>query len=491
MKTELIEVSPTQRELKIEIDAETVKEVYNQVCHKYAKGANVPGFRKGLAPVDVIKLRFKNEIQQETLQELLSKRVTEAIQENDLHPLTEPELHLEDAENLKLNGSQPLSLHVHMEVMPEIPTPDYKNLEATRRVKPLAEGELEGILEERRQQFSTLIPVEDRASEEGDTVIVDLEGTFVGEPDAEPIKADDLEIPLGDELIEKSFTENLIGVRQDEEKEFTVEYPADFSSPALAGKTVEYKAKIKSVGKVELPALDDEWAQSLDEGYESMQDLRDKLGKDLEAVAKTDADARVRNELVAKIIENHEFEVPNTLIENQARNLLNNFAQDMQQRGVDLNNVEQDFVQMAYTQMRSQAEKDIRGAMLLEKIAEEENIEVSKEEVDDEIMRIAHYYRTTPDQIRASLAQQGGEGNIAGSLRTRKAVEAIIENAKITDGEWVSETPAAETPEMGAGTEDEGDKAAESSEKPEKPEKTEKAEKEEKPKKKAAKKEKK
>ena len=482
MKTELIEVSPTRREIKIEIPAETVREVYNQVSQKYARGANVPGFRKGLAPVDVIRMRYKSEIQNEVLQELLSKRVTEAIQEHKLNPLTEPELHLDDAENMKLDGSQPLSMHVHMEVMPEIPMPEYKNLETVRRVRPLAEGELEGIIEERRQQFSTLIPVEDRASENGDTIIVDLEGTFPEEPDAEPIKADDLEIALGDEVIEKSFTENLTGLREDDEKEFTVSYPAEFSSPALAGKTVNYKARVKSVGKVELPEIDDDWAQSLDEGFESMKDLRDQLGKDLDLAAKNEADARVRNELIAKLIEKHEFEVPNTLIENQARNLLNNLAQDLAGRGVDLNNVEQDFVQMAYAQMRTQAERDIRGAMLIEKIAVEENVEVTDEEVAEEIERMAQYYRTTPDEIRASLAQQGGEVNISNSLRTRKAVEAIVENAKITDGEWVSENQTPTAPEEDEKAKGKGKKA-----KGDEPE----AESEEKPKKKAAKKEKK
>jgi trigger factor len=479
MKTELIEISPTQREIKIEIPAETVREVYNQVSQKYARGANVPGFRKGLTPIDVVKLRYKNEIQQETLQELLSKRVTEAIQEFELHPLSEPELHIEDAENMKLNGSQALSLHVHMEVMPEIPTPEYKNLEATRRVRPLAEGELEGILEERRQQYSTLIPVEDRASESGDTVIVDLEGVFEGEPDAAPIKADNLEIALGDELIEKSFTENLVGVREDEEKQFTVSYAEDFSSPQLAGKTVNYKAKIKSVGKVELPELDDDWAQGLDEGFKSMKELRESLSKELESVAKADADARVSNDLIAKLIEAHEFELPNALIENQARNLLNNFAQDLQQRGVDVNKMEDNFVQMAYTQMRTQAERDIRGALLLEKIAQQENIEVSDEEVNEEIERIANYYRATPEQIRESLAQQGGDVNIANSLRTRKAVEAIVKNAKITDGEWVSENQPQAAPEEEVKEKGKTKKA-----------KSEKTESEDKPKKKAAKKDK-
>lgn len=440
MKTEIVEVSATQREIKLEIEAEAVKAVYQKVCQKYAKGAQVPGFRKGNAPVDVVKLRYKDEIQNETLQELLAKHVTEAIQESGLQPLVEPQLHLDDAQNVKLNGSQSLSLHVNIEVMPEIPTPEYKGLEATRRIKPLADDELENLLDERRQQYATLIPVEDRASEKGDTLIVDLEGVFADEPETDPIKADDLEITLGDKMIEESFTNNLVGVREDDEKDFTVTYAEDFSSPLLAGKTLNYKAKIKSVGKMELPDLDDEWAESLDEGYESLEDLRQKLQTDLESVSKADADARVRNDLIAKLIETHAFEVPNALIENQARNLLNNFAQDLNQRGVDLNKVENDFVQMAFAQMQKQAEGDIRGAMLLEKIAELENIEISDEEIAAEIEQMAGYYRVSPEEVRASLEKQGGEANIANSLRTRKAVEAIVENAKVTDGEWIDES---------------------------------------------------
>jgi trigger factor len=440
MKTEITEISPTQKELKIEIEPEAVREVYNKVSQKYAKGAQVDGFRKGYAPLDVVRMRFKEQIRSEVLQEIVSTRVTKAIQENDLHPLAEPHLHLEDAENLKINGSQPIVLKAHVEVMPEIPMPEYKNLEAVRRIRPLASGELEAIIDERRQQYATLIPIEDRKSAEGDTVIVDLEGAFPDEPGAEPIKADDLEILLGDEIIEKSFTENLIGVSEDEEKEFTVQYPAEFTSTALAGKTVNYKAKIKSVGKVELPEADDEWAQSLGENFESMEDLRRKLNGDLEYVAKEEADNRVRTELIGKLVENHEFEIPNALIDIQARNLLNNFAQDLQQRGVDVNKVEKDFVQMAYNQMRVQAERDVRGAMLLEKIAEQEKVEVLKEEIDEEIQKMARHYRVTPEDVRASLTQQGGEDGIANSLRTRKAVEALMKNAKITDGEWIDES---------------------------------------------------
>ncbi|MGI9035389.1 MAG: trigger factor [Pyrinomonadaceae bacterium] len=438
MKTELKEVSPTQRELKIEIPAEDIKAAYNKVSKKYAAAAQVPGFRKGFAPVDIVKLRYKDEIQNEVLREILPEKVQQAIEENDLSPLGEPHLHLENQENLKLNGSEPLVANVHVEVMPEIPAPDYKNVEAVRRARPVKDEELELLIDERRRQGATLMPVEDRKSAEGDTLIVDLEGAFLDAPDEEPIKADDLEITLGDGRIEKAFTENLVGLSEDDSKEFTVEYPSDFGSPALAGKSVKYKAKIKSIGKIEMPEADDEWAQSLEEDFASMADLRSKLRADMELAAKAEADNRVRDELVTKLIEKHDFEVPNTLVDIQARNLLNNFAQDLQRQGIDPKGLDENFVKMAYEQMRGQAERDVRGAMLLEKVAELENVEVTGEEIAAELEQISKYYGVPVEQIRASLAQQqGGETNIADRLRSRKAVEALVNQSKITDGEWI------------------------------------------------------
>ncbi|QYO64591.1 hypothetical protein [Leptolyngbya sp. 7M] len=213
---------------------------------------------------------------------------------------------------------------------------------------------------------------------------------------------------------------------------------------------MHYKAKIKSVGRSETPELNDDWARSLDEGYESLADLRKKLRADLETYAESDADARLRNNAIAKLLEQNEFEVPEVLINNQARNLLNDFARDLQQRGVDLSKVENDFVQVAFHQMRTQAERDVRGAMLLDKIAEAEKIEVSDAEVEEEITKMAELYRTTSDEIKASLERQGGNGAIANNLRTRKAIESIIQKAKITDGPWVDES--AQDPSAASGS---------------------------------------
>ncbi|MEP6944914.1 MAG: trigger factor, partial [Acidobacteriota bacterium] len=447
---ELKEVSPTQKELKIEIDAATLKDAYGKVSQRYAKRANVPGFRRGYAPVDVVRMRFKEEIKSEVLQEVVPTAVAGAIEEHGLNPLAEPHLHLDDHDNIVVNGTQPLSLHAHVEVMAEIPVPKYENIEVTRRVRPLKSNEVDDLITERLKKEAALIPVEGRESRIGDTVVADLEGSFDDDSSAEPIKAEDLEVVLGDEAIERTFTDNLVGVKPDEEKEFTVTYSEDFSSEALAGKTVHYKAKIKSLSSTELPEANDEWAKSLDEGYDSLADLRKKLHADLETYAKADADARVRNSAVAKLIEDNSFEVPNTLIENQARNLLNNFAQEMQERGIDLNKIDENFVQMAYGNMRTQAERDVRGALLLDRVAEIEKVAVTDAEVDEELGKMAQYYRVTPEEVRETLSKQGGAlENISNNLKTRKSIEAVIAKAKITDGEWVDESAPTVQSEQG------------------------------------------
>ncbi len=452
MKSELKETSPTEREIHLTIDGETLKEAYGRISKRYASRARVDGFRPGYAPIDVVRMKFKEEIKGDVLQDVIPSKVEEAIREHDLHPLTEPHLHLENQETVKVNGSEPLSLHVHFEVMPALPEPSYEGIQLTRRVKPVEDGEVEDLINERLQREAAFVPVEGRASELGDTVIADLEGRFEDQPDAEPIVANDLEVTLGDEVIEQSFTDNLVGVKEDEEKEFTVVYPAEFSSEALAGKTVHYKAKIKSVGRQEVPELNDDWAKSLDEGYGSLADLRTRLKADLEKLADADADARVRNNAIAKLIEQNPFEVPNALIENQTRRLLNDFARDMQQRGVDLEKVDKQFIEMAYHNMRQQGERDVKAAVLLDEIAKGENVSVNDEELNEELQRMADYYHVGVDEIRKSLETQGGGlDNISGNLKTRKTIEAVVAKAKVADGPWVDEkAAAAETPAAAA-----------------------------------------
>ena len=438
MKTEVVDHSQTRKELKIEIEADTVRLAYDRISDRYAQLATVPGFRPGHAPRSIVRTRFKDKIRSEVLQELVPQAVQDAISELSLNVIGEPDLHLENSEGLDKIGAEPISLHVHVEVLPEVTLGEFKGLEAGRRVRPVADEDVDRVIEGLREASATLEPVEDRGAEPGDTVTVNFHGKFIETPDEEDINVDDVEIELGGTGVQQEFTDNLTGVRADEEKVFTVNYPEDFTSKGLAGKKVEYTAKVVAVRRKELPEVDDEWAKSLGEDFESLDNLREKVREDLVKRASVESDNHLRSQVMKKLVEAHPFEVPQTLSEHQANNRLQAAVQDMIGRGIDPRGQEINWDGVR-EQLKAQAEFDVRGSMLLELIAEQEKIEVTDEEIEAEINSIAEASRQTPEQVRAALTKQGGATSIADRLRNRKALDLIVENARVTDEEWRDE----------------------------------------------------
>src|SRR5712692_5386136 len=274
MKTELIEISPTRRQIDVVIEPEAVRAVYDRISDQYAKGANVPGFRPGHAPRGVVRTRFKDQIRTELLRELLPDAVQKAVEEHKLAPLGEPELNLENTGGLSELGEKPISFSVNVEVLPDIKLGDYKGLEVARRTRPVKDEDLDRVIESLRENSATLEPVEDRGAQSGDTVTASFHGKFINEPDAEPINVEDVDVILGGAGVVPEITDNLTGSKPDDEKTFIVNYPADFTSKGLAGKHVEYLVKINAVRVKELPELDDEWAQSLGDDLDSVATLR-------------------------------------------------------------------------------------------------------------------------------------------------------------------------------------------------------------------------
>ncbi len=438
MKTEVKDISPTRKEIKIEIEADAVRAAYDTATARYAQLATVPGFRRGHAPASVVRTRFKDKIRGEVLQELVPQAVQDAIGQLGLNVIGEPELHLDNAEELTNFGAGPIQLHVHVEVLPEVTLGSYKGLEAGRRTRPVGDEDVERVIEGLREASASLEPVEDRGAELGDTVTVNFRGKFVEAAEEEDINVEDVDVELGGAGVQQEFTDNLVGVKSDEERTFTVSYPEDFSSRGLAGKRVEYVAMVTAVRHKELPEADDEWAKSLGEEFESVADLRVKVREDLEKRASVESDNRVRSEVMRKLVEAHPFEVPQTLSEHQANHRLQEAVRDMMGRGIDprAQEINWDGVR---EQLKAQAEFDVRGSMLLEMIADEEQIEVSDEEVEAEINTIAQASRQAPEQVRAALTKQGGATSIADRLRNRKALDLIVENARVTDEEWRDE----------------------------------------------------
>ena len=443
MKTELIDVSPTRKELKIEIEPEQVKSELDRVSQQYSKAATVPGFRPGHAPTSVVRTRYKSEIRSEVLRELLPSAVNNAIIEHKLAVLGEPDVQFDNTEALERLGEEPLSLKVTVEILPEINLDNYKGLEVTRRKPPITDEDVNQMIDNLREASASLQPVEDRASQVGDTVTINATGKMVDEPESEEIKVDDVGVVLGGPGVMEPFTENLTGVKPDDTRTFTVDYPENYNSKGLAGKKVEYVAEVTSVRKKELPEFDDEWAKSLGGDFDSAETLKTKVREDLEARATAESDRRLRDELIRKLIDANQFEVPQSLIEQQTGHRLQELARQMMSRGVDPNNEQLNWEDAA-NEMRVQAQGDVRATMLLEKIAEAENLTVSNEEVEAEIEAIASAARQPLEQVRAALTKDGGERSIAHRLRNRKALEFLVENAQVTDGEWTEPASAEE-----------------------------------------------
>ena len=443
MKTELVDLSPTRKEIKIEIEPAVVRAAYDRVSDRYSKSANVPGFRKGHAPPSEIRRRFKTEIRSEVLQELVPEAIGAAIEEHSLNTIGEPGVHLDNDDALQKFGEEPISLHINVEVLPKIELGEFKGIAATRRVRPVADEDIDRIIAGLRENSASLIPVEDRPAQLGDTVTVTFNGKFLDAPEAEDINVEDVDVELGGAGVQQEFTDNLLGVQPDEEKGFTVEYPADFTSKGLAGKRVEYLAKVSSVRTKELPELDDEWATSLNEEFDSLATLRVKIREDLEARANSEADHRLRGEIMRRLAEKHPFEVPATLVEHQTNNRLESVVRDMIARGIDPRQTELNW-EGAHEELKVQAEDDVRGSLLLETIADKEQLDISKEEIDAEIDAIATASRQPKDQVIAALTKDGGDRSIAGRLRNRKALDLLVENARVTEEEWKEDKPAPE-----------------------------------------------
>jgi trigger factor len=457
MKTEVVEVSQTRKEIKIEIEAADVRTEFERVSQEYARAVTVPGFRKGHAPVGVVRTRYKKDIQGDVLKRLVPEAVERAIEESGFQVIGQPDVHL-DNENLDKFGQESITLHAHVEVMPELSLGEYKGIEAARRTRPVNDEEVERVIENLREASASLQPVEDRASEPGDTVTADIQGRYADPEDEneEGINVSDVDVVIGGEGVLAEFNESLTGVQPDEVKTFTVKYPDDFGPggraqegeerKGLAGKTIEYTATVTAVRRKEVPTFDDEWVKSLGEDeVETVEQLRARVRENMSKSAQQESEHRLRDEVLGQLIERHRFEVPETIVSYQANQILQSMIRDMISRGADPRSQDINWEAMRDL-VRERAGDDVRGSMLLERVAEAENIEVSQEEIDAEIESMAEGSRQSVEQVRAALTKQGGERSIADRLRNRKALDFLVQHAQVRDEEWreeANEAPAA------------------------------------------------
>lgn len=442
MQVAVADAAECRKDLTIEVAADEVQEEFKKTYDAYARHVKVPGFRPGRVPLAVVKQRFAKDVKDEVIGQLVPHALGHAITDHKLRVIGDPEI---KAGDIACREGEPLRFTASVTVLPEFELKPYKGVRATKRVAKITDENVEHVVEQMRQGAAQLVTVEDRPAQQGDFVSVNLVGKYViatAAHEQEDLKADDVVIELGAEGVQPEFDENLRGVREGDVRQFRVSYPEDFNSKGLAGKTLDFTATVVAVRQKELPELDDDFAQEAGE-YESLAQMREKIRAELESIAQEEADSQLRDELIGKILAEYDFPLPQTLVDKQTDQRLADFVNRLLRSGMPPAAAKQIDWQARQGEERARAERDVRAALLMESIADAEQIEVTRDDVNAEIGKIAQGTGLPVDEVEARLTKDGGLSSIQNRLRYEKTLDFLVKNADVTVTE-LTDNPAPE-----------------------------------------------
>lgn len=414
--------------LTVEVDAGEVNNALDEAFKKVVKQVNVPGFRKGKVPRSLFEKRFGVEsLYQDALDIILPKAYSEAVEEAGIDPVDRPEVDIEQIEK-----DQNLIFKATVTVKPEVKLGEYKGLEVEEEDTTVTDEDVEAELKTLQEKHAELVVVEDGEIQEGDTAIIDFEG-FLGEEPFEGGKGENYSLEIGSNTFIPGFEEQLVGEKAGAEKEVKVTFPEEYHAENLAGQEATFKVKVHDIKRKELPELDDEFAKDVNEEVESLDELKKTTKENLEKQKAEDADMKKKDTLIEKATENSEIDLPSAMVDAEVDRMLQEFEQRLQQQGMNLEMYYQFSGQdekALREQMQEDGEKRVRTNLTLEAIADAENIEVSEEEVNEELAKMAAMYNMEEEQIRQMLAMQGGDAALKGDLRVRKAIDVLVDNSK-------------------------------------------------------------
>lgn len=408
-----------KRSLEIEIPVEEVEKARTRVTNSIKQRARMPGFRPGKAPESMIRSRFEGEIRNEVIENLVPQAFRDRVAKEELKVVGTP-----DISDLHFEPGEPIRFKAQFEVAPEFEMGEYRGLPVKYEEPTVAEEEVDKRLESMRESKADYVNLDPRPIESGDYVLVHLKSL---EGLAEAIEQD-VQIEVGGDETLPEFNQALIGTSPDETKEVAVTYPEDYGQTRLAGKTVRFELTPKFVRKKELPTLDDEFARDLGD-YQNFNELREAVHKSLFHEKQYAAQQAGKEELIDKLVEAHDFSVPEVYVDRQIENQLRMQLSDLAGHGVDPASIKLDWTKIKETQ-RDKALRNVRASLLLEKIAEKEGIHATKDEVDREIQRIARQQREAVPVTRARLEKEGSVGRIAGHIQTEKTLQFLFEQAQ-------------------------------------------------------------
>jgi trigger factor len=416
------------REVEIEIPADEVARNFRTVTKRYQKNARIPGFRSGKVPESLIRSRFAEQIRQEVMEAVLPEHFRTAIAERQLKPISQPQV-----TGIDLEDGKPLHFKAAFEVLPEFSVDGYQDVKVERPSAELTDAEVDAELARIRDSRSTMEPVtEERALADGDFAQISFTGNVQPaeagseEQPEQPISGQDVMVHVGGPNTLESFNAALRGATPGQELKFEVSYPDDFSERKLAGKRVAYDLEVKSIKQKIEPELNDEFAKELGP-YESLADFTRQLREHLAADKQRKVQSETTNRLLDALVQRYEFPIPESLVQHQIDARLDRGLRALASQGMrteDMRNLDFDRLRAA---QRSSATLEVKGSILLDRIADIENIQVPEEDVESELQAISLQMREPAESLRARLTEDGSLARIRERLRREKMGALLYE----------------------------------------------------------------
>jgi trigger factor len=420
--------STTKREIQVEIPVEDVNRQTDSLIQKYQKVARIPGFRRGHVPASIIRQRFSEEIKTDMVEALIPRFFRQEAERLSLHPVSQPRV-----TDLHLHDGEPLRFKAAFEVLPEIKLEGYKELRADKSEIAVSEADVEQALVDLRERNASFNPVEGRALADGDFAQVSLDGhPKIGGPklgelktgEGQPVHMDEVLVEIAGQNTMPEFTEHLRGTGPGDERTFDVNYPEDTEDKRLAGKTFSYAVKVQAIKQKSLPELNDEFAKQLGE-FQTVDDVRKVVREQIESERKHQAEHEAKDKLVGELIQRNDFEVPDSLIEQQIDIRLERGLRALAAQGLTAEQMKKMDLSRLRVGQREQAIHDVKAALLLERVAEEENVQVSDEELNRELEALARQSKQTSEAVRARLTRDGGLDRIRTRIRNEKTLDFL------------------------------------------------------------------
>ena len=424
MTHEIVNLNGVKRNLVVEIPAEQVEQEVEALARKLASRAKVPGFRPGKVPLSVVRQRYATDLRDEATHEIIHRFWKETVAAHNVRPLAEPAV-----ESLKHEPGSPLSFTLSFEVLPEFEVKDYRGVPVTMDSTTIDDTAVDAAIESLREQQAQYIPVENGEAIDGHMISVTLDGIMEG--GGRPIHEDDVSFVVGGPDTHESFSGALRGARAGETRSFDVTYPADHHRKRLAGKQVHYTVKVKDIKEKQLAEVNDDFAK--DFGAESLPRLREQVRDELITKASRTAEKKAREAVIDEVVRRNTFDVPDCLVEEELQNHARRIATSLARQGIDVNKTSVDWKKI-FAEQRPVAEQSVRRAIVLDAIADRENIEVTDADLDREFETLAAGSGKSAAAVRAQFDKDNRIPSFKEHLRQNKALDFTFRNATISRG---------------------------------------------------------